>query len=46
MESPVSNACYAVGDCYACEAAATVESIGSDACYAVGDGYACEAGAK
>ena len=45
VESPVSDACYAVGDRYACEAGAIFESIVSDACYAVGDRYACEAGA-
>ena len=33
FESPVSDACYAVGDRYACKAAATVESTVSDACY-------------
>ena len=43
VESQVSNAYYAVGDCYACEAGATGESPFSDACYAVGNRYACEA---
>ena len=42
MERIISNACHAVGDCYACKTAAIIERRISNACHALTDCNACK----
>ena len=44
-ERIISNACNAVGDCYACKTCTTPERIISNVCYATADCHACKPGA-